>query len=85
MNASKNRRVRNKGKEREMTVRKEMTAMNAQIAALQEQLGEMAKGKEEFRRINCRLLDEIKLEKESKIPFMQSFKVSWLAHHLIFC
>ena len=80
MNASKNRRVLKKGKEREMTVREEMTAVKAKIVALQEQLEKMTEEKEQFRSINCRLLDEIKLEKESKTPFLQSFLVSRFAN-----
>eukprot|EP00112_Aurelia_sp_Birch-Aquarium-sp1_P022917 Seg663.8 transcript_id=Seg663.8/GoldUCD/mRNA.D3Y31 product="hypothetical protein" protein_id=Seg663.8/GoldUCD/D3Y31 len=75
MNASKTRQVRKKGKEREMTVREELQEVKTQIAAMQEQLEDTFESKEKLRRLNFHLLDDLKLEKESKIPFTQSFKL----------
>ena len=79
MNASKNRRVRKKSKDRQVTVREELQEVKTTIAGLQEQLEETIDSKEKLRYLNCQLLADLKLEKESKIPFTQCFKVRMFA------
>ena len=76
MNASKNRQALKKGKEHEMTVREELLEVKTKIASMQEQLEDTIESKEKLRYLNYQLLDDLRLERESKIPFTQCFKVS---------
>ena len=82
MNASKDRRVRKKEKEREMTMREELLEVKTKIAGMQEQLEDTIEGKEKLRYLNYQLLDDLRLERESKIPFTQCFKVSEITNQV---